>query len=185
LTDDADLMRLVAAGDEDALRRLVERHQGAVFNFLLRSTGSREDAEDLTQQTFVNCFRAAGRYRPTASFRTWLFRIARNLAVSHARRRPAGDSLDLLAASGYEPAAGGDDPAESAAAGELRRAYAEALLELPEDQRTALELRIGRGLGYREIAGVMGRSRSSVESLIHRGRETLAVALARFREAGK
>ncbi|MBN1886193.1 MAG: sigma-70 family RNA polymerase sigma factor [Candidatus Krumholzibacteriota bacterium] len=182
MTDDAALMRLVAGGDADALRRLFDRHGNAVFNFFLRSTGSREDAEDLTQQTFVNLYRAAGRYRPTAAFRTWLFRIARNLAVSYSRRRPAGDSLDLLAEGGFEPPAAGVDPAADASHAELRGAYARALLQLPEEQRTAVELRIGRGLSYREIAEAMGKSLPAVEALVYRARERLAAALARFRE---
>lgn len=69
MDDDANLMRRIAAGESDAFRVLVERHQRSGYNFFLRLTGSPEDAEDLTQELFVAIFRSAGRYRADAPLR--------------------------------------------------------------------------------------------------------------------
>jgi RNA polymerase sigma-70 factor (ECF subfamily) len=185
IDDDASLMRSVRDGDADTFRALVEKYQGEIFNFFLRSAGNVEDAEDLTQQLFVNLYRSARRYRPTASFRTFLYRIATNMAISSARRRSVRKSVSLekIAENGYEPASGAADadPAAYAERNELRRAYRGALSELPVDWRTAIELRVGRGFSYREIAEIMGRSVSAVESLIFRARERLAKELEAFR----
>ncbi len=185
MRDDVDLMLQVSRGDTGAFRILMERYQKPVYNFFLRSTGSIEDAEDLTQQLFINMFRSARRYRPSSSFKTYLYRIAANMAVSFARkrRRRGTGSLEVLSEDGFEPASNGVGgmPDEAAERGELKGAYVEALLRLPAGQRAAIELRVGRGLSYREIAEVMGKSVPAVESMISRAREKLAHDLRAFR----
>ena len=184
--DDAGLMKLASQGDMRAFGSLVERNQKAVYNFFLRMTGSVEDAEDLTQRLFINLYRSAGRYRPKASFRTYLYRIASNLAISFAResKHKVTQSLERIIEDGYQPAVapGAAGPESHVEEIELRRAYAAVLLGFPPDWRTAIELRVGKGLSYREIAVVMGKSVSSVESLIFRARERLAQELREFRE---
>lgn len=186
IEDDAGLMRLVSGGDTDAFRFLVEKYQGEIFNFFLRSTGSREDAEDLAQQLFINIFRSAGRYKPTASFRTFLYRIATNVAISFSRKRKARGELSLeqIADGGFQPPskAAGDDPAAYAERRELQRAYVRSLALLPADWRAAIELRVGMGFSYHEIAEIMGRSVAAVESILFRARERLARELAAFRK---
>jgi len=188
IDDDAGVMRLVAEGDTHAFRLLVEKYQGEIYNFFLRSTGNREDAEDLAQQLFVNVYRSAHRYRPTASFRTFLYRIATNLAISLSRKRTARpeSSLEQAVEVGFQPPSGAADadPAACAERRELQHAYMRALAGLPADWRAAIELRVGRGFSYREIAGIMGRSVAAVESIIFRARERLARELKAFR-AGK
>ena len=183
--DDAELMRRVACGDTGAFHILVENHQKGIYNFFLRSTGRIEDAEDLTQQLFINLFRAAHRYRPTASFKTYIYKIAANMAVSFARmrKRKTAVSLDEMKEEGYEPVyrVGKVDPVAFVEEKELEEAYVRALVSLPQDWRTAIELKVGRGFSYKEIAEVMGKSVSAVESIIFRARERLADELKRFR----
>src|SRR6202453_5322469 len=70
---DKALMVLISAGDEDALRELIEKHQGAVYGTIVKMLGDPVEAEDLAQQVFVRVYRAAGNYRATAQFRTWMF----------------------------------------------------------------------------------------------------------------
>jgi RNA polymerase sigma-70 factor (ECF subfamily) len=185
MDDDAVLMRRVADGDAGAFRTLVERYQRGIFNFFLRSTGNTEDSEDLTQQLFLNLLQSASRYQPKASFKTYIYRIASNMAVSSARKRKTrsgGVSLDQLIEEGYEPrgAARTESPVAAVERRELQRAYAAALLELPPDWRTALELKVGKGLSYREIGDVMDKSVSAVESILFRARERLAEELKAF-----
>ncbi len=172
-------------GDTDAFRALVEKYTGEIYNYYIRSTGSEEDSEDLTQQCFINLYKTLGRYSRKASLRTFLYRIATNLAISFSRRRRSPVSLDLLIEAGYDPASTtpGDDPEHVARARELRRAYLEALARLPAEWSLILDMRVGSELSYKEIADSVGRSVSSVESIIFRARERLSREMAPYLEA--
>jgi RNA polymerase sigma factor (sigma-70 family) len=86
VTDD-DLMMQGAQGDEEALRLLVERWEKPVFAFLERMVGSKEEAQDLGQETFLRMCRHAARYEPSGKFKSWLFRIAGNVARSRLRHK--------------------------------------------------------------------------------------------------
>ena len=84
--DRADMQRL-AAGEESALNRLMERHAPAIFRFLVRLVGNEDDANDLAQETFVRVYRARDGFRGEAKFTTWLYAVAANLARNHHRWR--------------------------------------------------------------------------------------------------
>ena len=170
--EDEILMEKAAGDDMDAFRSLVERHKNGVYNYFVRSTGSVEDAEDLTQQCFVNLYRSLPRYRKKAAFTTFLYRIASNLAVSFSRKRKPPVSLDALMEAGY------DRPGPM----DLSRAYLRALEELPPEWRDMIELRVGKGLSYKEIAEVKGKSTGAVESILFRARSRLAEALGPYLE---
>ncbi len=178
MDDDAALMTRVAAGETDLFRLIVERYEKRIYNFFVRTTGNREDAEDLTQQLFLNLYNTASKYTPEASFKTFIYRIASNLAVSFSRKQKLRRSLSLeqLSETGFEPAARrpGADPVRDYEQRELETRYREALLGLPAEWRTALELRVGRELSYKEIAESMGKSVAAVESILFRARERLA-----------
>lgn len=182
--EDEILMQRAADGDMEAFRSLVERHKNGVYNYFMRSTGSVEDAEDLTQQCFVNLYRSLPRYTKKAAFTTFLYRIASNLAVSFSRKRKPPASLDALMEAGYDrpgPAAR-SGPAEMAEAMDLSRAYLRALEELPPEWRDIIELRAGKGLSYKEIAEIRGKSTGAVESILFRARSRLAEALEPYLE---
>ena len=95
---DVALMLRVREGDTDALRELIERHQRAVVNTIHRAIGDASEAEDLAQRVFVQVYRSAKRYKPTAKFTTWLFTITRNTILNEHRRRSRhpSESLDAL-----------------------------------------------------------------------------------------
>ena len=84
---DKVLMVEIARGDERALRELIEKHQGAVYGTIAKMLGDAVEAQDLAQQVFVRVYRAAGSYRATAQFKTWMFTIVRNLVFNEHRRR--------------------------------------------------------------------------------------------------
>jgi len=179
---DVALMQCVRNGDKDAFRELVERHQQAVINVIYRSIGDAWEAEDLAQHVFVQVYRSAPRYKPTAKFTTWLYTIVHNTVLNEHRRRArhAAESLDALAESedaeqpGRQMAdAGAADPSEEAAKRELQEKIQEAIGRLPGLQRTAVILCRYEGLSYEEIAQVLRCSVSAVKSLLHRARETL------------
>lgn len=171
---DVALMRRVKDGDEDAFRQLIERHQRVVINVIHRAIGDAWEAEDLAQRVFIQVYRSAGRYQPTAKFTTWLFTITHNTIRNEYRRRSrhAAESIDALP-EGVELPATGNNPASEASERELQQRIRAAVQELPDAQRTAVILCRYEGQSYEEIAAVLGCSVSAVKSLLHRARETL------------
>jgi len=180
--EDDILIKRAREGDSEAFRQLVESYQGEIYNYFIRSTGSVEDSEDLTQQCFVNLYNSLDRYRRSASIRTYLYRIATNLAISFSRKRKSPISLEILMEGGYDPASqsSSDRPEDLAYAGELQKAYLGALAKLPVEWSLILDLRIGKELSYKEIADSVGRSVSSVESILFRAREKLFADMTPF-----
>ena len=126
------------------------------------------------------------KYRPEAPFRAYLYRIAANLAMSHLRKRRLRQtlSIDEMIERGFDlpssrPA---DDPAGSLESRRLWNHYEAALAKLPAQWRVALELRVTRELSYEEIAGAMGKSVSSIESMLFKARVRIAGELRRAPE---
>lgn len=172
VTSDAELITLAAEGDDGAFSELMRRHQDAVYGFACRFLGDMHEAEDVAQETFLRLYRAASRYRPEASLRTFLLRITRNICIDHLRKkRPVlMDKIPEIAAE-ETPV----DLLEGAIdADRLER----AIEELPVNQRSALVLRHNEQLSYCQIAEIMGISVSAVESLLVRARRTLRRNLA-------
>ena len=179
---DAELMQRVRRGDRAAFRVLMERHQRAVINTIYRSIGDSWEAEDLAQRVFVQVYRAAPRYKPTAKFTTWLFTIVHNTVLNEYRRRArhAADSLDALTAPGEEGEPGrsfadaeSPDPSREVALRELQARIRAAVERLPAQQRTAVILCRYEGWSYEDIARTLKCSVAAVKSLLHRARVTL------------
>jgi len=190
---DAALMLRVQRGDRGAFTELVEKYQKPIYNFILRTLRDETEAEDLAQNTFVQVWKSAQRYRASARFTTWLFTIARNLSLNEIRRRsrhPA-DSLDGFAHGDEEQSAPqiedrtAANPPGEVLQGELEDKLEEALSGLPENQRTAILLCQRDELSYDEIAEVLGCSLSATKSLIFRGRETLKQRLKAYLKTGE
>jgi RNA polymerase sigma-70 factor (ECF subfamily) len=169
---DEELMLAVASGDLDAFGELVRRHQRSAWNVAWRMLQDRAEAEDTTQDAFLKILNAAPRYRPTASFRTYLYRVISRLCLD---RLPKKHPLytDRLPPSVSEDPGPPEQVGRQETAADVRR----ALDALPPRQRMALVLRHFEELSYREIAEVMNTSVKSVERLLSRGRDQLAEAL--------
>lgn len=170
--DDDALMVRTAQGEEAAFRLLVQRWEADVRAFLIHMLRSPEEAEDLTQDTFVKVFRQAGRYRTEGLFKSWLFRIAGNLARSRLRRRKVVGWLSFDP-DRHDVAHQGPAPDEGLDAAARVRIVRTALADLPDRQREAITLHRYQGLKYREIAEVMGTTVPGVESLIQRALSAL------------
>jgi RNA polymerase sigma-70 factor (ECF subfamily) len=192
LDPDAALMLRVKQGDTVAFTQLVEKYKQPVLNLAYRTLRDETEAEDLAQTTFVQAWKSAARYQPSAKFSTWIFTIARNLCLNEIRRRhrhPA-ESLDQTRDDAEDqPLHQVEDRRTSAAPedllrGELERKVDEALSVLPENQRTALLLCRQEELSYEEIAEVLGCSLSATKSLIHRARETIKARLKPYLHSG-
>src|SRR6185312_2363273 len=196
LDPDARLMLRVRRGDRRAFEELVNRYKQPVINFLYRTLGDPVEAEDLSQNVFLQVFKSADRYKVSAKFSTWLFTIARNLCLNEIRRRsrhPA-ESLDAphpeQEESRHDSGPQFEDkktfsPPESLLQGELAQNIDRALADLPENQRSAILLCRQEELSYEEIAEVLGCSVSATKSLIHRGRETLKERLKTYLRSGE
>lgn len=183
---DVQLMLAYRAGDASALGLLYGRWAPRLLRYLEQIVRQPAVAEELLQETFVRVLDARERYAPEARFSTWLFHIARNLALNElARARSRHPHCSTDAADDAAPDGGPNgrprlvlvaptpDPAEEV---DGRRRYARvaaALSELPERQQTALWLAAVEREPYEEIAAVLGSSVQSVKNLVHRARATL------------
>ncbi len=159
-------------GDLNAFNELVVEHQTLVYNLCYRMLGQSQMAEDAAQEAFVSAWRNIATFRGE-TFRPWLLRIAANLCRDELRRRgrrPSSSLDSVLEAGVPEPPDDEPSPDDSALTSELREMLQSALLQLPDDQRTAIVLCDVEGLDYNEIATVMKTSLGTVKSRIARAR---------------
>jgi RNA polymerase sigma-70 factor (ECF subfamily) len=181
---DADLVRRVAEGDAQAFESLMTRYQSPIHGFLRGMLGNREDAQDAAQEVFVRVFTQAHRYQPSAPFRSWLYRIATNVAIDAVRKRkrrwfgllPArtltthdGDERNPL----DEVPSGGATALALLIDDERDQHVARAVATLPRVYRAALVLRDLQDLSYEEVAVVLGCRVGTVKSRINRARNLL------------
>lgn len=161
------------APEADATRDLYERFSGQIFGYCLHQLGSREEAEDAVQTTFMNAFRGLRRGIVPQVESAWLFKIAHNVCLS--RRRSTWRRGKVEAPNNFEMLQE-VVPARERMGDELIRLQ-DVLEEMPETQRRAILLREWQGLSYREIASELGITQSAVETLIFRARRSLASGL--------
>jgi RNA polymerase sigma-70 factor (ECF subfamily) len=178
-------MARVASGDHSAFRDLVVLHQDRVHALAFRFLGNRADAEELSQETFVRLYEAARRYRPEASFRTYLLRITTNLCINRGARayRQREESREPEEMDAVESGSTAADPRAELMRQERANAVRDAVLALPADQRIALILFRFEELSYEEISELTGKSVSALTSLLWRARATLRSALEEWIEA--
>ena len=175
--DDATLVARCLADDQDAFRILVERYQADVYATAYRIVPRPEDAEDLTQDTFLRAFRALKRYDPSRPFGAWLHTIATRLGIDHHRRNRAklisltqpeeGSAGEERTIDLEDPTAGPEEEAEQS---ELARRLEALVMELPPDSRAAILLRHQHDLPYEEIAQALGAPLGTIKARIHRAR---------------
>ncbi len=161
------------APEADFTRDLYERYAGQIYGYCLHKLGSREEAEDAVQNTFLNAFRGLRRGVVPQAESAWLFKIAENVCLSRHRssfrRGRVETPSDLQAIQDVTPSPERRD--------DDLIGLEEALARMPESQRRAILLREWQGLSYREISQEMELSQAAVETLIFRARRTLAQGL--------
>jgi RNA polymerase sigma-70 factor (ECF subfamily) len=177
ITSDRDLITRVGEGDRRAFELLIERHAAAVLR-LATALSDPATAEDAMQQTFLNVYQNAARFRGDASVRTWLLTIARNTAF-RLRGKTQREELveEPLMQLGLDAGWGSDDPEAIAIAAERKGALRKALSLLSAEDREVLVLRDLEGLRGAEAAEVLGVGERALKSRLHRARLRLAVAL--------
>ena len=167
---DEELLTDFLGGSENAFTELVRRHEDRIFSLAMRMTGNRADALDATQETFIQAFRKAARFRGDSAFGTWLWRIGINACHDLLRKRKRAPEPEA------EPGAE-DSPAGSRTIDETvvtRLELRDALAELSSDYREAVVMHDLGGIPYEEIARLTGVSIGTVKSRISRGRKRLA-----------
>jgi RNA polymerase sigma-70 factor (ECF subfamily) len=186
---DAGLVERARQGEVRAFETLVQRYQDRIHNYVSRLCGDPLDAQDLTQEVFVRAFGAIRRFRGSAAFQTWLYRIATNMCVDTHRRRKRTEaeafSLDAPVETDEgqigrqipDPSA---RPEEIAQTGELQREVLEAIRALSPKLRPVVILFDIQGLTYEEVADVLGCPVGTVKSRLFNARMQLRERLRRY-----
>ncbi len=171
---DQTLIENCLAGRREAFGLLVERYQNRLFHSLIHLLGSRDDAQDVAQDAFIQAFQKLSSFRGQSQFYSWLFRIAFNRAVSDKRKmRRMSISLEGrretigIETSDLNPSS---EPSYAMDVADRQRIVQQALAELSEEFRTALTLKEMDGMSYEEIADLLDVPLGTVRSRIHRAR---------------
>jgi RNA polymerase sigma-70 factor, ECF subfamily len=185
---DAEVMLRVRAGEESAFAFLVQKYRRPMLSFMYRMVRNQAAAEELAQEVFLRVYRSRETYTANAKFTTWLYRIATNLAVNHARdtrheRPEVSVSLDEPdGETGLMPdlADGTPNVEENLLRRERLAAIRSHVQALPERQRMAVVMHKYQGMDYRQIAEVLHLSESATKSLLFRAYESLREKLKDF-----
>jgi RNA polymerase sigma-70 factor, ECF subfamily len=180
---EAQFIERLQAGEAAAFERLVQERSGDVYALLYRLTEDREEARDLTQETFLRVFQSIDRFRGDADLKTWIYRIALNQARNRwrwwrRRRRDATISLDAGSDRDEQPFSArlrdtGIDPEQETLMREREMALRRALRALGRTYREVVILRDVEGLSYEEISAALEISIGTVKSRLSRGRQEL------------
>jgi len=188
MLSDAEVMLRVATGDDVAFDYLVEKFRRPMISFMYRMTRSQAVAEELAQEVFLRVYRSRKSYAASAKFTTWLYRIATNLAVNHARdtkyERPENtvsiDEPDTETGLTVDVADRGLNAEQVILRRERLTAIRRQVEALPERQRAAVLMHKYQNMDYRQIAAVLKLSESATKSLLFRAYETLRETLKGF-----
>ena len=183
LTDD-ELIDQVRAGNFQSFEELIDRYRNQVFNFVFRILGSRDEAEDILQDTFMKIYQHLPRYKKQARFSSYMFTIAHNLSMNRVNYRKRSQmKLDTLAQS--------DDmsitertPDRQLRENEIGTVVHRAIEKLPPKYRAALVLSEFEGFSYKQISDVLSCSVGTVKSRIFRARDLLRGYLKGYEEEG-
>jgi RNA polymerase sigma-70 factor (ECF subfamily) len=181
-----ELLIKLQSGDESAFKTLVETHQKRVFNTVLAIIQDFEEAEDVSQEVFMEVYQSVGKFRGESKISTWLYRIATTKALEQIRKRKTakrfafftslfGESNEILHES-----VDFIHPGVVLEQQENSKILFKAINQLPENQKVAYTLNNIEGLSYQEITEVMQMSLSSVESLLFRAKTNLRKSLGGF-----
>jgi len=189
---DQQLVERAQRGDKRAFELLVEKYQRKLARLLSRLIRDPGEVEDVTQEAFVKAYRALPSFRGDSAFYTWLYRIgintAKNYLVAMGRRAPTSTEVEAEEAEGYE---GGEllrdinTPESVLLSKEIAGTVNAAIEALPEELRSAIQLRELEGMSYEDIAKLMDCPIGTVRSRIFRAREAIAERLKPLVDAAK
>ena len=179
---DWELVQKCQLGDMSAFQELVSRYHQKVYVVILGLLRNREDALEVSQETFLRAYRKIGGFKGGSSFYTWIYRIGVNLAIDAQRRQKRNplefrDSMDSVLESQDEVAR---DPFAELHDRELRENLFKAINDLTAEHKAVIVLRTIEGLSYKEIGAILGCSEGTVMSRLHYARKKLHDKLRAF-----
>lgn len=182
------LMKEVRDGDTRKLAVLFERYHKALFHFFVHMNGDRDLSEDLVQDVFFRMLRYRHTYDPSHSFTAWMYQIARNASVDHARKRKpevpiAGGSMEEEGTTNHEPVSEIPAADEQLHKQQELKLLRQALDRLPEEKREILILSRFQNLKYEEIAQVLGCELGTVKVRVYRATRALGEIYFQLAEA--
>ncbi|MBI4282269.1 MAG: sigma-70 family RNA polymerase sigma factor [Chloroflexi bacterium] len=174
--------------NQDEFQAIVEQHTDFVYNVAYRMMNNAQDAQDITQETFLSAYRNWSSFRGGSSVSTWLYRIAVNACLMRLRKEKRGrastesvsDSMDVIDRA-VDPSPAGN-PEGTAINSELREEMGRAIASLPPELRSAVVLRDVQELSNAEASDVLGITVSSFKARLHRGRVFLRRQLEEYRK---
>ncbi len=178
MTGEKVLLARAKKGEIAAFESLMTAYENRVYTLALRSTGSEQDAADITQEVFLRAWKSLESFRGDSSLSTWLYRVTSNICVDFARKRAAEsgmasiDDAESPAASVADPSRA-IQPEQAVENQELREELQYALSQLSEEHREVVLLRDVAGLAYTEIARTLGLEDGTVKSRLARARNSL------------
>jgi len=183
---DHEIISLILGGDRQKFRLLVEKHQSMVFRTCMGFLHDKDEANDLTQEIFIQAYQSLGSFKGKASFSTWIYRIAVNASLNKVRKNFGNpilhriDSFFHTMKRGEDllPAVDTEDPESILIKQEHNKWVKNALDCLPENQRTAIVLSKYDDLSQKEIAEIMKTTEGAVEALIQRAKANLRIKLS-------
>lgn len=174
LTDE-ELMIAAGKGDMDAFEQIVVRHQQLAWRTAYRYTGNHSDAEEIAQEVFLRILDSAQNYRPSAKFRTYLYKVIVNLCLDYARKKRPQLAGEFPADKELT-----ETPDSNLQIQERDQAIKQAVNSLPARQQLAVILRYYENLSYEQIADAMDISVKAAERLLARARKRLESSLTEF-----
>jgi RNA polymerase sigma-70 factor (ECF subfamily) len=189
---DRELVARAQRGDKHAFGLLVEKYQRKLGRLLSRFIRDPSEVEDVTQEAFIKAYRALPAFRGDSAFYTWLYRIgintAKNYLMALGRRAPTSTEVEAEEAEGFEEGEQLRDintPESVLLSNEIAQTVNSTIEQLPEELRTAIQLREIEGMSYEDIAKVMDCPIGTVRSRIFRAREAIAEQLRPLLDTGK
>jgi RNA polymerase sigma-70 factor, ECF subfamily len=188
--EQAEIIRRARAGDLEACRQIHAQYAGRILNFIYKMVGSREDAEDLTQDVFLRAFHDLKSLLDEDRFESWLYRIARNEVYQSFRKKRSERELrdapvDVSGEVNFDPADGRPTPQDWILQAELGSRIRTVLSELPPKLREVFVLAVIHEKSYAEICEIVGRSLLSVKTDIFRARQFARKTLGQYLEVHK
>lgn len=186
--NEQELIQGLRAGDEAAFRYLVDTYRDRVYNTALGIVQNAEDAEDVSQEVFIQVYRSIGSFKGESKLSTWLYRIATTRSLDLLRSRKSKKRFGLLQrlfGDGNEPVMELPDfnhPGVTLDRKENAARLFKAINRLPENQKIAFTLHKLEDLSYQEVSQVMQTSLPAVESLMHRAKQNLKKMLEKDME---
>ncbi len=180
--NDNEIIKSIVQGDRDSFRILIERYQQLVFRTCMGFLHNKEDAEDLTQDVFIQAYQSLSRFKGESAFSTWLYSIAVNASLNKVRKSKFKlvferfenlTGSDRTGSDTYPVIKNDEDPEKIIIRQEHSEWLGRALDSLPENQKTAIVLSKYDDLSQKEIAEIMNTTEGAVEALLQRAKKNL------------